>query len=144
MSAGGHRYIERQFHASQLVGELEWCWETIARTHPGLPDTVIVLGAGELRQGRGLRLGRFSPCRWTVSGQDLGEVFIGSEGRLDDDQAAKARGMRAYEAYRASGRMKNGRWVRSPTEPMAGAKHPAQRGEPLRSPLAGCRARARG
>jgi hypothetical protein len=39
--------------------------------------------------------------------------------RLEDDLAAKSRGMRAYEAYRARGQMKDGRrFGRPPNPPM--------------------------
>ena len=37
--------------------------------------------------------------------------------RLEDDQAAKSRGMRVYEAYRARGRMKDGRRFGRPPNP---------------------------
>lgn len=37
--------------------------------------------------------------------------------RLEDDQAARVRGMRAYEAYRARGRMKDGRRFGRPPNP---------------------------
>ena len=45
--------------------------------------------------------------------------------RLEDDLAARARGMRAYEAYRAGGRMKDGRRFGRPPNPWQAPSVPA-------------------
>jgi transposase len=46
-------------------------------------------------------------------------------GRLEDDLAAKSRGMRAYEAYRAAGQMKDGRRFGRPPNPWQAPSVPA-------------------
>jgi hypothetical protein len=73
--------LKRQpWRARTLLDALERCWQAITRRHPDLPPVVITVGAGELARGRGLRLGRFSPCSWQLGDDELGEVFVGAEG----------------------------------------------------------------
>ena len=81
MSATPALTVKRQpLRSSQLLAVLEECWQQVTIVHPTLPDAVFTIGAGELASGRGLRLGRSSPCNWQRTNDQLPAVFLGAEG----------------------------------------------------------------
>jgi hypothetical protein len=66
---------------SELVRALERSWNGIRNRHPGVPEAVMITGAGSTGCGRELRLGHFAAGRWELSGERrVAEVFIGGEG----------------------------------------------------------------
>lgn len=64
--------------ASDLVAACEAAWHAIQARHPGLPDTVVVLGSG-VERGRLVKLGHWWGGQWRVDGQARGEVLLAGE-----------------------------------------------------------------
>ena len=66
---------------SGLVAALEGAWAAIRREHPGVPQAVLITGAGSRPDGRGLRLGHFAAGRWQADQPGaIAEIFVGGEG----------------------------------------------------------------
>jgi len=68
----------RPVAASDLVAACEAAWHAIGARHPGLPDTVVVLGTG-VERGRLVKLGHWWGGQWRVDGQARGEVLLAGE-----------------------------------------------------------------
>ena len=79
--------------SAPMVAALENAWAAIRARHPQIPAVVMVLGAGSVGTGGGLRLGHFAAMRWAEPDQPdnepggggtgpvrLPEVFVGGEG----------------------------------------------------------------
>jgi len=63
---------------SGVVLACEGAWRAIQRSHPGVPDVVVVLGTGAER-GRLVKLGHWWGGRWIADGQVRGEVLLAGE-----------------------------------------------------------------
>jgi hypothetical protein len=68
----------RSADASALVAACEHAWRAIQRHHPGVPDTIIILGSG-VERGRLVKLGHWWGGRWIADGQLRGEVLLAGE-----------------------------------------------------------------
>lgn len=66
--------------ATPLVAAIEGAWSAIQANHEDVPDVVVTLGSGLVRQG--LKFGHFQASSWTRNGEDgkVHELFIGAEG----------------------------------------------------------------
>ncbi|MFP5375772.1 MAG: hypothetical protein ACLGIO_03180 [Acidimicrobiia bacterium] len=69
---------ERPVAASDLVAACEDAWRAIQARHPGVPDTVVVLGSG-VERGRLVKLGHWWGGQWRVGGEARGEVLLAGE-----------------------------------------------------------------
>jgi hypothetical protein len=84
---------EWQTTMARLVQALEWTWKAIQSRNPDVPDVVITVASGGLRQKRG----HFSKDRWEVTDQGAKpEVLIGAEGL--DRTATEVFGTLVHEA----------------------------------------------
>lgn len=67
-----------------LVSAIEFAWSEIQSNNSDLPDVVVTLGSGLVRQG--MKLGHFAANVWTRQrsddqvGADIHELFVGGEG----------------------------------------------------------------
>lgn len=61
-----------------LVSAIELAWSAIQAEHDDVPDVVITLGSGLVRQG--MKLGHFAANVWTHGDKDVHELFVGGEG----------------------------------------------------------------
>lgn len=81
--------------SAPMVAALEVAWASIRARHIEVPVAVLILGAGSIGSGAGLRLGHFAAMRWRDTARDvdeqddregvaglepLAEVFVGGEG----------------------------------------------------------------
>ncbi len=64
--------------ASDLVAACEAAWAAIQARHPGVPDTVVVLGSG-VERGRLVKLGHWWGGQWRVGAEARGEVLLAGE-----------------------------------------------------------------
>jgi hypothetical protein len=66
--------------ASAVVAAMERAWSAIRARHPGVPEVIVILGAGsEARRGL-FKLGHFAAARWQVADQRRAEVLVSGEG----------------------------------------------------------------
>lgn len=71
-----------------LVSAIEFAWSEIQSNHDSLPDVVVTLGSGLVRQG--MKLGHFAANVWTRGESDVHELFIGGEGLARGAEAVMA------------------------------------------------------
>ena len=67
--------------ATPLVEAIENAWSAIQTNHDDVPDVVVTLGSGIVRQG--LKFGHFAANSWTKGGEGeekIHELFVGGEG----------------------------------------------------------------
>lgn len=76
--------------ATPLVAAIEAAWSAIQANHEDVPDVVVTIGSGIVRQG--LKFGHFAANSWTKPGDEnteerIHELFVGGEGLARGERA---------------------------------------------------------
>jgi hypothetical protein len=74
--------------STPLVTAIEFAWSSIQENHESVPDVVVTLGSGLVRQG--MKLGHFAANVWTRGESDVHELFVGGEGLARGAEAVMA------------------------------------------------------